>query len=154
MFIDAATQKPLPSKRYYDIVSYLATQLAFSFTVAPFCILSLSGSLTAWARVYFYTVAGVAASMAFFASPAKAALRKRVEARSGSSGTAIPRSASTESLVGQAPVLGLSADPQREIDEMVEEIKVEVEKRRAAGIWKRKAGIEGSKAGIEGSKAS
>ncbi|KAI9677614.1 MAG: lysophospholipid acyltransferase [Caeruleum heppii] len=61
-----------PLKRTYDILSYLITQLAFSFAVAPFILLDLPSSLTVWRRVWFYCPVGVAVSMAFFASPAKA----------------------------------------------------------------------------------
>ena len=82
-FRDPATLKePLPSKLWlYDPLSFVATQLAFSFTVAPFILLTLHDSLLAWSRVYFYTVVGVLASMAFFASPAKPALKKELERR-------------------------------------------------------------------------
>ncbi len=108
------------------------TQLTFSFAVAPFIILSFSDSLKAWGRVYYYAVVGVAASMAFFASPAKSALRKTLDERAKKAGAApagttprdgLHRTTSTDSVLAREPVLGLSSDPQREIDEMVEEIK-------------------------------
>ncbi|CAK7269107.1 Lysophospholipid acyltransferase [Sporothrix epigloea] len=82
-FRDPATLKdPLPIKAWlYDPLSFLATQLAFAFAVAPFVLLTLQDSLLAWSRVYFYALVGVLASMAFFASPAKPALKKELERR-------------------------------------------------------------------------
>ncbi|KAJ9150732.1 MBOAT-domain-containing protein [Pleurostoma richardsiae] len=126
-FLDPITQQPTHYKKYYDCFSYLATQLAFSFAVAPFLVLGFGASLIVWARVYFYAIVGVAASIAFFSSPAKAALRKMLEERNFRAGAAkLKRSISTDSLSGQAPVLGLSADPQRDLDEAMEEFKAEV----------------------------
>ncbi|KAK0722362.1 MBOAT, membrane-bound O-acyltransferase family-domain-containing protein [Lasiosphaeria miniovina] len=80
-FLDPKTQAPLPSKKYYDVLSWVTTQLTFSFTTTSFLVLSFSGSLQAWARVYFYAVVGTFASMAFFASPAKPHLRRMLEQR-------------------------------------------------------------------------
>ncbi|AEO69311.1 uncharacterized protein THITE_2119570 [Thermothielavioides terrestris NRRL 8126] len=85
-FLDPKTGAPLPSKKYYDLASWLTTQLTFSFAAAPFLILSLSGSLQVWARVYFYGVLGTAALMAFFASPARGALKRELEKRSAKAG--------------------------------------------------------------------
>lgn len=106
-----------------------------SFVVAPFLVLQLSGSILVWSRVYFYTIIGTIVSMAFFASPAKQLLKKHLEERQGKAGAKLTRSLSQDSLSGREPVLGVSADPQREIDEAMEEIKAEVEarqKRKAA----------------------
>jgi len=126
------------------VLSCLATQLAFSFAAAPFVLLTLSASLRAWAAVYFYAVVGVAAAAVFFATPAKPALRKALEERAARAAAgggsrrpaeALRRTASTDSMAGAAgrePVLGLSPDLELEIDDMVSEIRDEVEKRRAA----------------------
>lgn len=145
-FLDPASGNPTPYKRYYDIASFLATQLAFSFATCPFLILSLSGSLLVWARVYFYAIIGTAACAAFFASPAKPYLRRRIEERAARAGVApakgsggeggakregLSRSVSTDS-VSRVPVLGLPSDAQREIDEAVAEIRMEVAARQAA----------------------
>ncbi|KAL1871592.1 hypothetical protein VTK73DRAFT_1982 [Phialemonium thermophilum] len=151
-FLDPLTQEPLPSKKYYDIFSYLVTQLAFSFTVAPFLILSFSGSILVWSRVYFYTIIGTLISMAFFASPAKSHLRRRLESRtaaakakisvaaaegSGKETSAMHRSASTDSL--REPVLGLPTDPEKDLDEAIQELKAEVEAARQAGLAAKKS---------------
>ncbi|KAM7204026.1 MBOAT, membrane-bound O-acyltransferase family domain containing protein [Naviculisporaceae sp. PSN 640] len=168
-FLDPKTQTPLPNKKYYDIFSMVITQLTFSFVAAPFLILSFSGSLLAWSRVYFYAVIGTAASMAFFASPAKKKLRKMLEARlakagavvtvSGGGGAAdkdkdkdnkkggapkvveIRRSGSTDSLQTM-PVLGVSQDLEAELDEAIGEIRSEMEA-RGLGKEKIKVVLEG-----------
>jgi lysophospholipid acyltransferase len=141
-FLDATTQKPLPSKRFYDLFSFLVTQLTFTFATTPFLLLAMDKSLLVWSRVYFYAVVGIAASMAFFASPAKPMMRKKLEERqakaaggSGSNGRGHPlvRTSSTDS-VNRLPVLGVSGDPEREVDEAFAEIKSEMEMRRRASI--------------------
>lgn len=154
-FLDPKTQTPLPTKRYYDLFSWLVTQLTFSFTTVPFLVLSSSGSLTAWSRLYFYAVIGTFASMAFFASPAKPALRRALEQRAARAGVVpaesakgsgprkgLTRTASTDSIKSREPVLGLSSDLERDLDEALGELKAEVEARRASvskGPWKKVA---------------
>ncbi|KAI1375754.1 MBOAT-domain-containing protein [Hypoxylon crocopeplum] len=129
-FLDPVTQKPLSSKKYYDVASWLATQATFSFVVAPFVILRLDHSLLAWSRVYFYAIFTTGASMALFASPAKAYIRKTLEKRTKEAGVRMVRSVSSDSLSGRAqePVLGLSADPGKDIDEAIQELRTEVER--------------------------
>lgn len=130
-FIDPATQKPTSQKLYYDIASFLVTQLIFSYTTTPFLVLSFAGSVQAWSRVYFYAVIGTVAGQVFFSSPARSWLKKKIEARNAAVGVQLKRSASTESLptggsrdrdllVGP----GLSSDVQRDLGEMVGEAKV------------------------------
>jgi lysophospholipid acyltransferase len=143
-FLDPKTGAPLPSKRYYDIASWLTTQLTFSFTVAPFLILSFKGSLLVWSRVYFYAVIGTAALMVFFASPAKLYLKKEIERRNAKAGVAVggaakgangaagggklPRSASSESLASQTPVMGITQDLGKEFDDAMSDIRALEEK--------------------------
>lgn len=131
-FLDPVTQKGTAKKRYYDIASYFATQLVFSFTTAPFLILGFSDSIKAWARVYFYGILSVVASMAFFASPARATLRKQLEEHNARAGVKLKKSASTESLTGREPVMGLSADLEKDLDEAVQELRTEIEARQRA----------------------
>jgi len=142
-FLDPKNQSPLPTKRYYDFFSWFATQLTFTFVAAPFLVLGLKDSLRVWSAVYFYAVVGTAASMAFFASPGKRALRKALEKRAAkANGTdvggkkdrdaSLSRSTSTESLSSTrngGPVLGVSLDPQAELDEALNELKAEYESR-------------------------
>ncbi|KAL8824788.1 MAG: hypothetical protein Q9191_004826 [Dirinaria sp. TL-2023a] len=80
-FLTADGLRPTKYKPYYDTLSYFTTQAAFCFTTAPFVLLTLPASLLVWSRVYFYTVVGAAAAMAFFASPAKPWLNRRLQAR-------------------------------------------------------------------------
>ncbi|KAI7087646.1 MBOAT family protein-like protein [Hortaea werneckii] len=129
--------KPLPRKRYYDIATWLITQLTFSFTTAPFILLSVHDSLAVWARNYFFCPIGVALCSLFLASPGKAWLTKKVKARQNKRPTdSMKRSESMESLEGAT--LGVPNEPGREFDEMVDEVMEEVKKRR------------GSKGGPEG----
>lgn len=128
-FLTPDGQKPTPNKRYYDILSYIATQAAFCFTTAPFVLLTLRSSLLVWSRVYFYTIIGVAASMAFFASPAKPWLNKRLSERNHLA----PQRSSSQSSINQ-PLLGLPSDPGQDINEAVKEVREEVEARRRRGL--------------------
>ncbi|MCJ1406409.1 lysophospholipid acyltransferase [Ptychographa xylographoides] len=127
-FLTPDGQRPTPNKRYYDVVTYLATQVTFCFVTAPFVLLTLPGSLVVWSRVYFYAVIGVAASMAFFESPAKAWLVKELKTRNHPT---LQRTTSQETI-GQ-PLLGLPSDPMRDVDEAVREVREEVEARRRRG---------------------
>lgn len=120
------SQKPLPNKKYYDIASWLATQTTFSFAAAPFIILGFNESLQVWSRVNYYAIISVFASLAFFASPAKGYLRKMLEKKSREAGGHLSRTTSSENL--KEPVLGVSADPGKDIDEAIHEIQAEVER--------------------------
>lgn len=131
-FLDPVTQQPTSLKPYYDVSSYVVTQLAFSFAAAPFFILDFSDSIKVWARVYFYAVAGVGASMVFFASPAKGLLKKKIEERSAAVGGQFhKRNASTESLASGGSMdrealvgPGLSSDMNRDLGELYGEARL------------------------------
>ncbi|KAK4177072.1 putative O-acyltransferase [Triangularia setosa] len=139
-FLDPKTQAPLPSKKWYDLASWLTTQLTFSYAAAPFLILSFSGSITVWARVYFYAVVGTVLLIAFFNSPGAKAMKKALDQRNAKAGVitdkkgdkvGLKRTASSESLnSSKEPVMGISADMEEELDEMMREVKREVEARR------------------------
>jgi lysophospholipid acyltransferase len=85
--------------------------------------------MTVWSRVYYYGIVGTFSSMVFFASPAKAYLVKQVKRRS--SRPRMARSVSTESI--PPTTLGLPNDPEQDLDEVVQEIKSEIESRRRRG---------------------
>lgn len=108
--------KPLPRKRYYDIFTWLVTQLTFSFTTAPFILLTIHDSMLAWSRVYFYCPIGVALCSFFLASPGKAWLAKKAKAHAGAKRPAVSRSESMESL--QGATLGVPSEPGKEFDEV------------------------------------
>lgn len=131
-------KSPLPTKIYYDTFCLLLTQTAFAFTVAPFLLLSLSASLTVWSRVYFYAVIGVIGCQAFLSSAGKAFLVKELKKRNPQQQPpGVQRMESTEnvrlgSLKG-GPTLGLPDDPEKEMEEIVSEVRREVEERRRKG---------------------
>ncbi|KAL9623300.1 MAG: hypothetical protein Q9160_002407 [Pyrenula sp. 1 TL-2023] len=127
-FLTPDGTKPTALKPYYDFASYVATQLAFCFTTAPFVILSFPDSIKVWARVYFYCILGVAISIGFFASPGKAWLNQRLNKRNH---PRVRRTRSQEEI--SHPSLGLPSDPGRDVDEAAEEIKQEIETRRRRG---------------------
>lgn len=126
-FLTPDGTKPTSYKRYYDIISLLATQSIASFTVLPFILLSFRDSILVWSRVYFYGIACTTASFIFFASPAKAFLVKHMKLRSKRAFVS-----STEEPQ-RLPTLGLPNDPEREFEEAVQEIKAEIEARRRRG---------------------
>ncbi|KAI9762312.1 MAG: hypothetical protein M4579_000460 [Chaenotheca gracillima] len=143
-FIDPKTSSPTSYKPVYDVLSYLITQAAFSFAVAPFVLLTFPASSLVWARVYFYAIIGVAVSMGFFASPAKPWLVKQLDARNralagtaGASGADAARAqkekAGTRESMAKETVLGLPSDPGKDFDEVMMEVKREVDMRRRRG---------------------
>lgn len=120
--------RPTPQKRYYDILCYLVTQAAFSFTVNPFIMLTFPACYAAWSRVYFYCIIGTVASFAFFASPAKPYLKKRLGERNN---VDVHRTKSQDNLHG--PGMGLPDDPAADLDEIMDEM-VELRKQRGQSI--------------------
>ncbi|EER28995.1 lysophospholipid acyltransferase [Coccidioides posadasii str. Silveira] len=129
-FLTTDGSKPTPLKRYYDILGWLTTQLALSFAAAPFIILQFTDCITAWKHVYFYGIIGIASSLAFFASPGKKFLVKKLDARN--KGLAAGRR-DEKKEPAQPPTLGLPDDPEREFDEAVSEIRSEIEAKRRRG---------------------
>lgn len=81
--------------------------------------------------MYFYAIIGTVLSTAFFASPAKAWLKRRLEERAAEVGPKLKKTYSQESLAGQQPVLGL---PPESFDEAINEIRMEMEARQRKGM--------------------
>lgn len=129
-FLDAITGGPSPRKKYYDAASLIVTQLTFSFATTPFLVLTFADSIRAWSRVYFYGAAWTVIGLLFFASPGKAVLKAELEKRQGKASAKLVRSASTDSLTGKDPILGISKDPERDVTEAMAEIRAEVEARQ------------------------
>lgn len=125
---------PLPTKRYYDFLSWFVTQIAFSFVTAPFVLLTLPDSIKVWGRVYFYVPVGVAISMAAFSPylPFKKMLVKRLENRNQRPGHPLSRTHSQDTL-HPPTLLGLPHDPAAQIDDAIGEIRTEIEARRRRG---------------------
>ncbi|KAL6231735.1 hypothetical protein BDW75DRAFT_219366 [Aspergillus navahoensis] len=128
-FLSTDGSTPGPYKRHYDVASWLITQTVMSFVVLPFIYLSFSDSIYVWQSVYYYGIIAVAASLAFFSSPAKGFLNKKLKSRADR--PKVVRSTSTESL--QEPTLGLPNDAVKEFDDAVQEIRSEIESRRKKG---------------------
>lgn len=122
--------KPTPYKRYYDILSWLATQLTLGFAVLPFIYLGFADSVAVWSRVYFYGIIGTASSIMMFASfsPVRSYLTAQLKRRNRPH---VPRTMSQETL--HPPTLGMSNDLEREFDEAAAEIRAEIESRRRRG---------------------
>jgi lysophospholipid acyltransferase len=110
-------------------VTWIVTQFTFCFATAPFLILSLSESFRVWSHVYVSAVIWTVAALGFFASPAKVTLRKQLEKRNGRASARLVRSISTDSITGREPILGISKDPEGDINEAIEELKAEVERK-------------------------
>ncbi|PYH98890.1 MBOAT family protein [Aspergillus ellipticus CBS 707.79] len=127
-FLTPDGSKPTPYKRYYDIASWLVTQITLSFTVMPFIFLSFGSSINVWRTVYFYGIVGNVLALAFFASPAKGMLTQKLKSRNRPH---ITRTTSSDAL--QQPTLGLPSDAVQAFDEAVQEIKAEIEARRRRG---------------------
>ncbi|KAI9371692.1 MBOAT, membrane-bound O-acyltransferase family-domain-containing protein [Aspergillus egyptiacus] len=144
-FLSPDGSTPGPHKRYYDIASWFVTQSIMTFVVMPFIFLEFSTSINVWQSVYYYGIVAVAASLAFFASPAKGILIKKLKARSRPN---VVRSTSTDSV--HEPTLGVPNDAIREFDEAVQEIKSEIESRRRRGSVVNMPSGEELKAAVEG----
>lgn len=127
-FLTPDGTRPMPYKRYYDILSWLVTQVTLSFAVLPFVILGFGDSMTVWSRLYFYGIIGTATALIFFASPAKGILISRLNRRNRPH---VMRTVSQETV--RPPTLGLPNDPERDFDEAVNEIKSEIDSRRRRG---------------------
>lgn len=62
---------PGPYKPYYDIVTYIVTQVGFGYVVQPFVILSFKDSIKMWSSVYFYGHVFIAVTIFIFQGPYK-----------------------------------------------------------------------------------
>ena len=156
LFLAADGKTSLPTKIYYDVFTFLLTQLAFSFTVAPFILLGFSDTLKVWARVYFYTLVGVAGCFGLFSRslPFRKQLQKRQSLRTVTKPAAdldmsnieqiakeeikkdnLTRTNSMASTTSskKAPTLGIADDPEAELDEIVAQVKREIMDRKRRG---------------------
>ncbi|EOA89241.1 uncharacterized protein SETTUDRAFT_37763 [Exserohilum turcica Et28A] len=157
LFLTPDGKAPLPSKKYYDMCTMVLTQIVFAFVVAPFILLGFSDTIKVWVRVYFYALIGVAASFALFSRsfPFRKMLVQRQSARAPPQPASplddpaiekaareeirrerLARTVSADSVSldqGNMPLLGIADDPEKEIDEIVAEVKAEIELRRRRG---------------------
>lgn len=153
LFMTPDGKKPLPSKKWYDLFTFIATQTTFSFCTAPFVLLSFSDTMRVWSGVYFYTLIAVAGSFALFSRsfPIRHELVKRQAARAPAPTDNIEQVAKEEveksmhrrellraeshdgTGAKRAPTLGIADDPEAEIDEIVAEVKREFDERKRRG---------------------
>ncbi|KAF1851107.1 MBOAT family protein-like protein [Cucurbitaria berberidis CBS 394.84] len=156
LFLTPDGKSPLPSKRYYDIFTTILTQVVFAYTVAPFVLLGFSDTLIVWARVYFYTIVGIGASFALFSKslPFRKQILQLQSSRAPTPATFTSVDESTvektareevrkERLLAtdaqssdpghKVPLFGIADDPEAEIDDIVREVKAEIEQRRRRG---------------------
>ncbi|KAK6202743.1 MBOAT, membrane-bound O-acyltransferase family-domain-containing protein [Scheffersomyces amazonensis] len=54
IFLQADGKSAKPSKKYYDIVCYIITQLSIGYLAQPFVFLDFPRSVKAWTTCYFY----------------------------------------------------------------------------------------------------
>jgi len=132
-FLTADGGSETPKKRYYDLATVLITQLAFSFTVAPFVFLSFTASMKIWARVYFYCLIGVAVCFGVLSSPIKQQLQMQLKKRNKGKIEEVVKDEQAKERVQRAPTLGLPDDPEAEVEEIVAEVRKEIEERRKRG---------------------
>jgi lysophospholipid acyltransferase len=131
LFLNADGKTPGPYKRAYDVFGILATQLGFSYIVAPFIVLSFGSSLKVWARVGFYGHIAIILAMAFFNSPGKKWLVNKQRERVGGA-ERMRKSSSMDGLtrIETTGPLGLPENPQMDLEEIRSEVMRAVEKRR------------------------
>ncbi|KAL2828289.1 MBOAT, membrane-bound O-acyltransferase family-domain-containing protein [Aspergillus cavernicola] len=144
-FLSPDGSSPGPYKRYYDLASWLVTQIVMAFVVMPFIFLSFSASIHVWQSVHYYGIFVIIASLALFNSPAKGLLVKKLKARGRPH---VVRSTSTDSVL--EPTLGLPNDAIKDFDEAVQEIKSEIESRHRRGSVVTMPTGEELKAAVEG----
>ena len=117
--MDPDGKTPGPYKRYYDIFSYIVTQLTITFVVIPFQFLTLPDSIKVWARVWFYGVIGTAICFALLNSPAKGFAIKKIKARQGAAGLEKVPSRGSVKEGEMASTLGLPHDPEFEMQQFI-----------------------------------
>lgn len=69
IFLEADGKTSKSSKKIYDLVCYLVTQLAFGYAVLPFVILDFKNSIYAWKVGYFYVHIATAITLLLFKGP-------------------------------------------------------------------------------------
>lgn len=128
----------------------------------PFIFLSFTESTTVWQSVYYYGIVTTLSSLVFFASPAKKIFTKKLQARSAhvqkKQPVPVPDAAGTGATTPTTPgtdghdrdqALGLPADPGKDLDEAVEEIKGEIGARNRRGSTVTMPSGEELKAAVE-----
>lgn len=69
IFLEADRKTPKPTKKIYDVVCYIMTQLAFGFYTQPFVLATFRNSLYVWSTVYYYLLIGTFLIIFIFKGP-------------------------------------------------------------------------------------
>jgi lysophospholipid acyltransferase len=121
--------KPLARKMYYDVFTWIITQVSFAFVVLPFMLLQIRPVLQVWSSVYYFEIILSIGGMALFASPVKGILAKKVKAMQPR-----PGMERVKSEGGPDVMLGVPADPEKELQDISAEIKAEIDRRKSQGL--------------------
>jgi lysophospholipid acyltransferase len=100
----------------------------------PFIFLTFTASMTIWARVYFYCLIGVAVCVGVIFSPAKQWFQAQLKKRNKGKIEEVVKAEQAKGRVQRAPTLGLPDDPEAEMEEIVAEVRKEIEERRKRGV--------------------
>lgn len=148
-FFLTATGQPTAQKPYYDLVTWLTTQITLTFAILPFIYLTFPASLSVWASVYYYGIVGTLSSLVIFAVPGvKPYLSRSLAAKNGQNPVRNPKAGSTSGAGGNVKsdddtntkgeesdrdhnqTLGLPNDPGKELDEAVKELRADIDEVR------------------------
>jgi lysophospholipid acyltransferase len=121
--------QPSSYKIYYDFLSWVLTQFFFAFTVVPFAILEVKPTLEIWSRVHYFGLIGVILAQIVLQSPLKGMLSQKAKGRLDR-----PGMTRTKSDHGDGVMLGVPVDAEKELNELVDEVKAEIERRKRAGL--------------------
>ncbi|KAK9362732.1 MBOAT, membrane-bound O-acyltransferase family-domain-containing protein [Lipomyces starkeyi] len=157
-----------PYKTYYDVLTYVGTQLTMAYAVQPFILLTFNDSMRAWRAVYFYIHVGLfTMTVIFSAKPVKKQIEAKLSARTQTASkleqlrfeieTARAKRAPSELGGGPAfeddfhePSLGI---PDGDIEESVEAIHMDLaELRSDLEQFKRRTSMAAGDARKRGSK--
>ncbi|KAF8607705.1 MBOAT-domain-containing protein, partial [Ceratobasidium sp. AG-I] len=81
--VKVALPPPPPTlpKRIYDLLGVICTQLLLNYATAPFCLLTVSASITAWKNMGWYGHVMVLVPLVFFKTPGTAVLERMATRR-------------------------------------------------------------------------
>ncbi|CAE6497350.1 unnamed protein product [Rhizoctonia solani] len=72
---------PTLSKRAYDLLGMICTQLVLNYVAGPFCLLTVSASIQSWSNMAWYGHIMVFVPLLFFKSPATGVLKEMTTRR-------------------------------------------------------------------------
>lgn len=131
MFMLSDGISPGPYKVYYDVISYIVTQVGFGYLVHPFIILKFGESLKLWSSVYFFGHVFILATIFIFQGPFKKQVQAQLHRFYPTPLTASEKikldsdrlraiKQEVEELASNQPTLGV---PQPDMDKFDEDLK-------------------------------